>query len=220
MLEALSGRIYGRDQIQNQEYLSNRRLQENAERQSLHDPFVRNSLIFARHMGGVNELMYPPQRLAILLTGYHSVEAAALGAQGLMSPVCPPSTSARAQAGGSMHAQGSQARGVGQAQDHADLAHEMPDPAQSENQKPPSRAAVKKRDERVDFALRAGVIFLRESRAAFENNYTRAIQEERRLWKLGLPSTVLAGLEKLQVADVGNKETEKDESDDDMSAVE
>lgn len=220
VLEAKSGRIYGRDQIQNQEYLSNRRLQEIAERQSLHDPFVRNSLIFARHMGEVNELMYPPQRPAMLLTGYHSVEAAALGAQGLMSPVCPPSISASAQAGGSMLAQGSQAGGVSQAQDQANLAHEMSDPAQGEVQRPVSRAAMKRRDERIDFALRPGVIFLRESRQAFERNYTAAIQEERRLHGLGLPGPPLPGLEKLRVTNVGDVVTEKDESDDDMSAVE
>ncbi len=65
VLEARSGRVYGRNQVQNEEFLGTQALLREAERQSVHDYSVRGSLIMSRQMGEVNGLVNPQQRPAM-----------------------------------------------------------------------------------------------------------------------------------------------------------
>jgi hypothetical protein len=76
VLEARSGRWYPRNQVENQEFLRNRRLQELADAQAQGDPTQAEGLHSARVMGEMTAEMFPPQRPAVVMSGFESFDAA------------------------------------------------------------------------------------------------------------------------------------------------
>jgi len=220
VLEARSGRVYGRDQVPNEEWMSTESLVREAERQSVYDYSVRNSLIMAREMREVNCLMNPPQRPAVVMTGYHPVEAAHLGAQTQMAPVYPPSTSASAQLGLQMYGQGNQLWDAGQAREQANQAQGMLAPAQGGLQRGPSKSRENRKKKRAAFNARPDVILIRKSISELETACTDVIAHEKKEHFNGKKPSFAMEEMRLLLPAMLHKESEKDKSDDDMPPVE
>ncbi len=175
MLEARSGRVYGRDQVPNEEWLSTDSLVREAERQSVYDCSVRNSLIMAREMREVNRWIDPPERPAMLMTAYRPAEAAHLVAQAQMDPVYPPSTSASAQLGLQMYGQGNQQWDAGQARQQANHAYGMPAVAPGGVQRGQSKSRESRKKKRASFSARADVIKIRAAKAGVDKGFSVAM---------------------------------------------
>jgi hypothetical protein len=165
----------------NQEYLHSEQMQRIADEQSVHNPHVRNSLILARQMGDVNERMHPPQRPAMLLTGYRTEEAAAQGAHSLMSPVYPPAPSGTAHSG----VQGNQPSHMGQAQRRGNFAHAMPVPPPAppagRGQAGISGASLRRKNKRARVAMNETVIKARQATKECNRDCALLVKEAWRL---------------------------------------
>jgi hypothetical protein len=220
VLEAWSGRIYGRDHVANEEWLSTEALVREAESQSVYDQSVRNSLIIAREMRESNCRMYPPQPPAMVLTGYHPVEAARLDAQAQVAPVYPPSTSASAQLGLQMYGQGNQPWNAGQVRGQANQARGMLAPVQGGVGRGQSKSRENRKIKKASFNKREDIIFMRKSRAEFLEACSAVIRHERdEHFKGKEPSRELQQMKALMPVMPYDK-VEKDGSDDDMPTVE
>ncbi len=226
VLEARSGRIYGRNHVATEEWLSTEALVREAESQSVYDPSVRNSLIMAREMRESNCRMYPPQPPAMVLTGYHPVEAARSDAQGQVAPgggpwMYPPSTSASAQLGLQMLGQSNQPWNAGQGRGQANQARGMLAPEQGGVGRRQNKSRERRKKKLASFYARKDIIYMKKSRAEFGDACDAVISHEREQHFKGKgPSLIFQQLKALMPVMPYDDRVEEDVSDDDMPTVE